>query len=134
MYDGDHITCCSNNTTTAPVFLGRGLRQGCSLSPILFALYIVELSSDVHASNLGIVLRNVCVSILLFADDIVLISGSSEGLRRLLIIVQEHVKSLRMKLSVKKFKVLSSCSDLWEILDEDEIVGCLDQGPARVDF
>ena len=127
LYNGDHVTCCSNGTTTHPVFLGRGLRQGCSLSPILFALYIVDLSREVHASNLGVTLRNICVSILLFADDIVLISNSPEGLRHLQEIVQKHVKELKMKLSVKKSKVMSCSSDLWEILDEDEIIGCLEK-------
>ena len=72
-------------------------------------------------------LRNICVSILLFADDIVLISNSPEGLRHLQEIVQKHVKELKMKLSVKKSKVMSCSSDLWEILDEDEIIGCLEK-------
>ena len=65
-------------------------------------------------------MRKICVSILLFADDIVLISNSPEGLRQLLAIVQKHVKDLNLKLSVKKSKVMSCCSDLWELLDEDE--------------
>ena len=128
MYDGDYVTCKSNGSTTAPVFLGRGLRQGCSLSPILFAIYIVDMSRDLHASNLGVLLRRICVSVLLFADDIVLVSNSEEGLRRLLDIVKRHVAGLRMELSVKKSKVMSRSHDLWELFDEDdEIVGCLDK-------
>ena len=35
MYQSDYVTCQANGVTTRPVYLGRGLRQGCSLSPLL---------------------------------------------------------------------------------------------------
>ena len=127
MYKGDYVTCKMNGATTNPVYLGRGLRQGCSLSPILFALYIVDMSRDLHASNLGVLLHKVCVSVLLFADDIVLISDSADGLRQLRDIVQRHVSGLKMKLSITKSKVMSSSNDLWELMEGDDVIGCLDK-------
>ena len=127
MYKGDYVTCDSGGITTDPVFLGRGLRQGCSLSPLLFALYIVDMSRDLVSSNLGVKLKRFCISALFFADDIVLISRSTDGLRTLHDIVLQHCSSLNMKLSVSKSKVMSSSSDVWEIFDQQEIVGCLDK-------
>ena len=127
LYSGDFVTSTVNGVTTNPVFLGRGLRQGCSLSPLLFALYVVDMSRELAASKLGVLLKKICISVLFFADDIVLIAKTPEGLRKLHHIVQNHCLSLNMKLSTSKSKVMSSCSDAWEVFEEEEIVGCLEK-------
>ena len=115
LYDGDFVTSDVNGITTSPVFLGRGLRQGCSLSPILFALYVSDMSRDLHDSKLGFTLHRVCISSLFFADDIVLIARDADGLRLLRDIVQRHCAELDMTLSVSKSKVMSTTQDLWEL-------------------
>ena len=125
MYKGDFVTCRSNGITTNPVYLGRGLRQGCSLSPILFALFVVDLSRELASSNLGMMMYTVCVSALFFADDFVLIAKTAEGLRELQSIVQRHCLELCMKLSISKSKVMSSSHDVWELFEGDAIIGCL---------
>ena len=127
MYMGDFVTCQTNGITTEPVFLGRGLRQGCSLSPMLFALYIVDMSRDLVASNLGVLLKKICISAIFFADDIALVSRTPEGLRTLHEIVQRHCLSLNMKLSVTKSKVMSSSHDVWELFEQGEVMGCLEK-------
>ena len=127
LYKGDFVTCEANGVTTNPVFLGRGLRQGCSLSPMLFALYVSDMSKDLHSSNLGVQLHKVCVSSLFFADDILLVARDADGLRTLLGIVQRHCKELDMTLSVSKSKVMSSTQDVWELFGGDEVIGALDK-------
>ena len=77
LYSDDCIDCNINGIVTRSIFLRRGLRQGCSLSPVLFALYISEVGTDIFLSKLGFFLGNVCVSGLLFADDLVLITRST---------------------------------------------------------
>ena len=127
MYRGDYVTCQANGVTTDPVFLGRGLRQGCSLSPMLFALYVVDLTRDLTASNLGVRMYRVTISSLLFADDIVLVARDAEGLRLLLDIVQRHCVNLNMTLSLKKSKIISTTQDVWELYSDGEIIGCIDK-------
>ena len=127
MYQGDYVTSDVNGTTTNAVFLGRGLRQGCSLSPLLFALYVVGLSRELAASNLGIELHKTIVSCIFFADDILLISNTVEGLIELQAIVQRHCNDLNMKLSISKSKIMSYSERDWEVRDGDEVLGSLQQ-------
>ncbi|MCO5609094.1 hypothetical protein L7F22_063316 [Adiantum nelumboides] len=59
-----------------------GVNQGCPLSPNLFGLYIDELSEHILQDGGGVDLAGTPVHIMLYADDIVLVSESQEGLQR----------------------------------------------------
>ena len=62
---------------------GRGGRQGCSLSPTLFDVYINELARALEKSAApGLTLLESEVRCLLFADDLVLLSPTKEGLQQ----------------------------------------------------
>ena len=63
----------------------QGVAQGCSLSPILFSVFINDLLKEVEQTGLGIQLSSgKTVRGMLFADDFVGISDSKESLQRLL--------------------------------------------------
>ena len=52
----------------------RGLRQGCTLSPLLFTLVIEELVQRVKKVGVGVKVNQEKLCILTFADDIVLMA------------------------------------------------------------
>ena len=65
-----------------------GVKQGCPLSPTLFGLYIDEAAEYIERDGgPGASLAGVLIPILLYADDIVLISDSPRGL-------QQHIEAL----------------------------------------
>lgn len=122
LYKGDCVTVEVNGESTRPLYPGRGLCQGCSLSPILFALYIRDLGKDLASSGEGFDLSGIIISGILFADDIICIARTAEGLRRLLKLVQSHCQDLRLTVSVDKSQVISPDATPWEVVDGNGMV------------
>ena len=117
LYTDDSIDCMVNGVLTRPIFLRRGLRQGCALSPLLFALYISEVGTDINMSSLGFSVGRVCVSGLLFADDLVLVARSGDGLRALLDLVKKRFDVLKLLISHEKSQIISPDDVTWNLLD-----------------
>ena len=107
LYFNDSVDSVVNGISTRPVFLRRGLRQGCSLSPLLFALYISDIGSDLSRSSEGFSLGGLCFSGLLFADDIVLISKTFLGLESLVRMVKHHCDTLKLVISPSKSNIVT---------------------------
>ena len=108
LYSDDCITSTINGRTTKPVYLSRGVKQGCSLSPMLFALYLVDLGYELSNCDEGFELQGVKICSLFFADDIVLFSPSAKGLKSLIKIVHKHCELMKMSISESKSKVITS--------------------------
>lgn len=124
IYSGDSVQCTVNGLTTRPVFLRRGLRQGCSLSPMLFNLYIAGLGNALSLSEDGFQVGGCFISALFFADDLVVIARDREGLLRLMKLVKTHTDWLRLEINTGKDKseVLAqegAVGDQWEVLSDD---------------
>ena len=117
LYTDDCVDCMVNGLLTKPIYLRRGLRQGCSLSPMLFALYISDIGSMITTSSLGFRISNITVSGLLFADDIVLVARSSEGLKALLDKVKTGFDKLKLVMSHSKSQIISPDDIEWNLVD-----------------
>ena len=123
IYTGDSVVTEVNGLSTRPVYLRRGLRQGCSLSPLLFAIYIAEMGKDITMATEGFMVGRICVNGLLFADDLVLIARDAGGLLRLLSLVKKHTELLKMEINTERDKseVISpdgSHGDDWHVMDD----------------
>ena len=72
-------------TSTLNIFpVNKRLKLGCGLSPTLFAIYINDLATEINALNCGIKYEDNEISLLMYDDDIVLISGSAAELLNML--------------------------------------------------
>ena len=89
----------SNNITS-----NLGLKQGCPLSPMLFNIYIDDIKEVFDESCCPIYLQNEKINHFLYADDLVLISESSEGLQKSLDNVYQFSKTKQLTISVNKSK------------------------------
>ena len=68
----------------------NGVRQGGVLSPILFNVYIDELSCRLYSSKIGCVLNSTYFNHIVYADDTVLLAPSPTALQKLLDICSEY--------------------------------------------
>lgn len=89
-----------------------GVRQGDSLSPILFNLIMDEVIGDVTASDNGYRIGNQQIKIVCYADDAVLISENEDGLQRLLHSFQLSARKWNMIVSVPKTQSLVIAKEL----------------------
>ena len=84
-----------------------GLRQGCNLSPILFNLFVNDLiDSFNNILSESPMLNNVPINCLLYADDLILVSESKEGLQNLLNGLNIFSKQWFLEVNTQKTKSL----------------------------
>ena len=83
--------CVRWSSSTSPDFLvGNGVKQGGIISPILFNIYMDDLSMHLNSSGIGSYLGTAFIKHLCYADDLCLISLSSSGMQQLLYICNEY--------------------------------------------
>ena len=82
--------------------LRSGVRQGGVLSPNLLVVYINSVIITIDKSNLGCQVGNLNMGILMYADDLVLISASVFKLQKMVDLCLNVLTSLDLKVNVKK--------------------------------
>lgn len=80
-------------TLSVPYVLKKGVRQGGAMSPALFNVYMDELSSQLNATKVGCFIGGVSTNNICYADDMVLLAPSLNGLKKLIAICEQYAKS-----------------------------------------
>ena len=103
-----HTSSCIklNNLYTSYFDIHNGVRQGDPLSPTLFSLFIDSLIKEIKREGLGINIGDLIISILAYADDLVLISENEENLQCLLDIVSQWCRKWRLSINNAKSGVI----------------------------
>ena len=101
-------SCVRVNGNTSQFFsCNKGVRQGCNLSPLLFCLFISDLESSLLNNGvLGVKLVNLCLPLLLFADDVLLFGNSPEDLQHSLNILSSYCSTWNLTVNLSKTKVI----------------------------
>ena len=98
--------------------IGKGVRQGCILSPCLFNLYAEYIirNAGLEEVQAGIKIAGRNTNNLRYADDTTLMAESEEELKSLLMKVKEESEKVGFKLNIQKTKIMASCPiTSWEI-------------------
>ena len=96
-------TCVKWGSCISDFFdLRCGVRQGGVLLPYLFAVYVDDVFERVSDSGLACTIKRYCMTIFMYADDIILLAPSGSALRRLLHVCEDRLNWLNMSVNVNK--------------------------------
>ena len=96
-----------NGELTEPGIIGRGVRQGCLMSPLLFSLYVEEMMKEAMIDlDEGVQVGGNWLKDVRFADDQGMVASTEQGLQLILDKLNESAKQYDMKINVKKTKVM----------------------------
>ena len=129
----DHLTCLLRNLYAGQEAtvrtghgtdwfqIGKGVCQGCILSPRLFNLYAeyIMRNAELEEPQVGIKIARRNINNLRYADDTTLMAESEEELKSLLMKAKEESEKVGLKLNIQKTKIMTSVPiTLWEIYGE----------------
>ena len=94
LYAGQEAKVRTGHGTTDWFQIGKGVRQGCTLSPCLFNLYVeyIMRNTGLEEAQAGIKIAGRNINNLRYADDTTLMVESEEELKSLLVKVESEKK------------------------------------------
>uniref|UniRef100_A0A4W2CW96 RNA-directed DNA polymerase n=1 Tax=Bos indicus x Bos taurus TaxID=30522 RepID=A0A4W2CW96_BOBOX len=118
LYAGQEATVRTGHGTTDWFQIGKGVHQGCILSPCLFNLYAeyIMRNAGLEETQTGIKIAGRNINHLRYADDTTLMAESEEELKSLLMKVKVESEKVGLKLNIQKMKIMASGpTTSWEI-------------------
>ena len=119
LYAGQEATVRTGHGTTDWFQIGKGVCQGCILSPCLFNFYAeyIMRNAGLEEAQAGIKIARRNLNNLRYADDTTLMAESEE-LKSLLMKVKEESEKVGLKLNIQKTKIMASgpmtsCQIVW---------------------
>ena len=110
LYAGQEATVRTGHGTTDWFQIGKGVSQGCMLSPCLFNFYAeyIMRNTGLEEAQAGIKIAGRNINNLRYADDTTLMAEREEELKSLLMKVNEESEKVDLKLNIQKTNIMAS--------------------------
>ena len=110
LYEGQEATVRTGDGTTDWFQIGKGVHQGCILSPCLFNLHAeyIMRNAGLDESQAAIKIAGRNINNLRYTDDTTLMAESEEELKSFLMKVKEESEKAGLKLNIQKTKIMAS--------------------------
>ena len=110
LYAGQEATVRTGHGTTDWFQRGKGVHQGCILSPCLFNFYAeyIMRNAGLEEAQAGIKIAGRNLNNHRYADDTTLMAESEEELKSLLMKVKEGSEKVGLKFNIQKTKIMAS--------------------------
>src|SRR5699024_6917467 len=112
LYQNCYTRIRLNEVTSNMVRLSSGVKQGDPLSPVLFNIVIDQLLENLNHSYLGVVLGDVRLPVLAYADDLALTASSDDDLQSLIDITTASLNKVGLSLNRSKSVVMGCQSPI----------------------
>ena len=106
LYENVQCTVKVNDLCSPWFPVTNGVKQGCKISPTLFSIYINDLAEEIKRLNCGVNPDDTIVSVVLYADDIVLIAPTAKNLQRMLDALNSWCRKWKLTVNQEKTKVI----------------------------
>ena len=109
LYAGQEATVRTGHGTTDWFQIGKGVRQGCILSPCLFNLHAEDIirNAELEEAQAGIKIAGRNINNPRYADDTTLMAESEEELKSLLMKVKEESEKVGLKFNIQKIRIMA---------------------------
>ena len=121
LYASQEATVRTGHGTTDWFQIGKGVCQGCIVSPCLFNFYAeyIMRNAGLEEAQAGIKIAGRNINNLRYADDTTLMAESEEEQKSLLLKVKEETEKVGLKLNIQKMKIMASGPiTSWQIVSE----------------
>ncbi len=95
-----------NGDISGVILCNKGVRQGDPLSPLLFCLYIDDLSRVLNQTLVGLHLINKIISCIFYADDLVILSEDALSLTKALTTLEVYAKQNYLIINPQKTQII----------------------------
>ena len=135
LYAGQEAIVRTGHGTIDWFQIGKGVCQGCTLSPCLFNFYAeyIMRNTGLDEAQAGIKIAGRNINNLRYADDTTLMAEREDELKSLLMKVKEESEKVGLKLNIQKMKIMASGPiTSWEIDGETMVTDFIFWAPKSL--